>query len=461
MKSKFALLAMAGVLTVLSAGCSPSSSTADTGGTNPPVISTTQAQVTAAPATEGTPYSFTFQVTGGIAPYSWSAPSFPEDGLSFNLSTGALSGTPTANGTLTFALLVTDSTGRESAASNFNLTINRPSSATTAAEVRSQTSGALIETIAGSGVAGFAGDGGAAVAAALNEPTGLAFDASGNLYVADTDNNRIRRIALGGTITTVAGNGTAGYTGDGGPARAAALNQPRAVAVDAAGDLYISDSGNERIRYVSAASGTISTLAGTGATGMAGDGGPAAAAQLFDPAGLRLDGAGNLYIADEGNNALRRIGPDGRISTLATQLNRPADVVLDAQGDIYIAEVGGNRVMERTPTGTLTTVAGTGAAGYSGDGGKALAAQLNRPAALALDSSGTLYIADLGNNCVRAVADGTIVTVAGDGTGGFAGDGGPAAASLLWAPAGLATSAGGELYIADTLNNRIRALLGQ
>ncbi|MBU2008400.1 MAG: hypothetical protein KJ624_00900 [Chloroflexi bacterium] len=315
------------------------------------------------------------------------------------------------------------------------------------------------------------GDGGPAMEAQLSGPYGVAVD-SGNLYIADTANNRVRRVNLAaGTITTVAGNGTSGFGGDGGPATAAQLSGPRSAALGS-GNLYIADSGNNRVRRVDLATGTITTLAGNGAVGSGGDGGPATAAQLNNPIGLAL-GSGNLYIADSGNNRVRRVdlatgtisifagsgtagfGGDGGPAT-AAQLNNPNALTLDS-ANLYISEGIGNRIRRvDLATGTMTTFAGTGAGGFAGDGGPATAAQLNTPIGLAVDSA-NLYIGDSQNNRVRRVdlATGTITSLAGTGVGGFVGDGGPAAAAQLNFPCGLAVGSG-NLYIAERSNNRIR-----
>jgi len=281
-----------------------------------------------------------------------------------------------------------------------------------------------IETIAGNGSFGYSGDGGPATSAALRNPYGVALDNAGNLYIADTFNNRIRRVdATTGIITTVAGTGVAGYAGDGGPAINARLNAPVDVALDAGGNLYIADYVNHRIRRVDASTGIITTVAGTGVAGYSGDGGLANSAWLSYPSGMAFDAGGNLYIADLNNNRVRRVA-------------------------------GG--------TGIITTVAGNGTAGYSGDGGPATNAWLFGPAGVALDAGGNLYIADLANHRIRRVDGGTgiITTVAGDGTGSYGGDGGPATSAQLNAPYSVALDAGGNLYLADSNNHRIRRVDG-
>jgi cysteine-rich repeat protein len=329
-----------------------------------------------------------------------------------------------------------------------------------------------IATVAGSGAFGFGGDGGPATAARLWSPTGLAVDGGGNLYIADTDNHRLRRVALDGTITTVAGTGTLGFSGDGGLATAAQLRYPSAVVKDAAGRLYIVDSGNQRIRRV-AVDGTIATIAGTGASGFSGDGGQATAAQLWSPSGVAVDDAGNVYIADAFNQRIRRVDVDGTIATIAgtgvpgfggdggaamaALLQQPSDVALDGAGNLYVVDFANHRVRRVSAAGQIATVAGTGATNPSGDGGAATAAKLNYPHGVAVDGAGRLYIAERDNQRIRRVdADGAMTTIAGIGTTGFSGDDGPATAAQLWTPSGVAVDGDGNVYIADTYNQRVR-----
>ena len=340
--------------------------------------------------------------------------------------------------------------------------------------IRKVDAAGTITTVAGNGTRGFGGDGGPAVAAQLNRPAGVALDGAGNLYIADLGNHRIRKVGSAGVISTVAGDGTGGYRGDGGPATAARLYLPAGVALDGAGNLYIADYWNHRIRRVDAA-GVITTVAGAGSTGesgggFGGDGGPATAAQLNRPTGVALDGAGNLYIADLRNDRIRKVDSAGVISTVAgdgtggyrgdggpataAQLNRPTGVALDGAGNLYITDRVNHRIRKVDAAGVISTVAGAGRGGYRGDGGPAVAAQLNYPTGVALDGAGNLYIADWGNDRIRKVdSAGVISTVAGGGSGG---DGGPATAALLNLPGDVALDGAGNLYIADTLNNRIR-----
>ncbi|MBS1690147.1 MAG: hypothetical protein JSS96_15560, partial [Bacteroidetes bacterium] len=246
---------------------------------------------------------------------------------------------------------------------------------------------ATINTFAGNGVKGYMGDDSLANKAMLNQPTDVCTDTSGNIYIADQYNNRVRKVdAKTGIITTVAGNGTAGYTGDSALAAFVGLYLPIAIAVDASNNLYISDCLNNRIRKVNLSTGYIVTIAGDSAAGYSGDGGPATKAKLSYPAGIVVDGSGNVYICDFGNAVIRKI---------------------------------------TAATGIITTVAGNGLSGYAGDGGLAVNAKLLAPSGIAVDASGNIFIADEGNNRIRRVAAGTgiITTVAGNGTAGYTGDG--------------------------------------
>ncbi|GHB80624.1 hypothetical protein GCM10010347_59060 [Streptomyces cirratus] len=329
-----------------------------------------------------------------------------------------------------------------------------------------------ITTVAGTGDAGASGDDGPAVAARLDRPYGLAMDSTGTLYFSDYNNHRVRRVTTDGRIRTVAGTGTAGFGGDRGPALSARLDGPREVAVDRAGNLYIADSENHRIRKVTA-DGQIGTVAGTGTAGFSGDGGLAVAAELNCPYGVAVDGTGNLYITDTDNHRVRQVTPDGQIRTVAgtgtpgfsgdggpaaaAQLNSPYGVAVDGAGDLYITDAENHRVRRVTGDGTISTVAGTGTDGFSGDGGPAASARLDFPLGVVADTTGTLYVSDHNNHRVRRIAgDGTISTVAGTGTDGFSGDGGPAASAQLNYPFGLAVDCVGALYIADYVNNRVR-----
>jgi len=335
--------------------------------------------------------------------------------------------------------------------------------------VRQVNPSGIIITVAGNGSGGFSGDGGPATVAKLNYPFGLAVDPSGNLYIADYMNLRIRKVDTSGNITTVAGNGTCCFSGDGGSATSARVAYPYGVAADSNGNLYIADTVNERIRKVNA-SGIISTVAGSGGLGFAGDRGSATLAQLRTPEGVAVDSNGNLYISDAGNNRIRLVTPDGIITTLVGGglndggpavfglLNLPSGVVRDNAGNTYIAENYNNRVREVSASGVITTIAGTGASGFSGDLGPATTAQLNAPEGLALDGSGNLYIADGNNHRVRKLdTSGNISTVAGNGTCcAFNGDGAAATSADIGTPYGLAVDSSGNLYLSDITNNIVR-----
>src|SRR5206468_1646497 len=340
--------------------------------------------------------------------------------------------------------------------------------------IRKVTPGGTISTYAGSGNFGFSGDGGPATAAELNFPRDVALDPAGNLYIADSGNSRIRKVSPGGTISTYAGSGSRGFSGDGGPAAAAQLNNPVGMALDPAGNLYIADLTNNRIRKVTSG-GTISTYAGSGSFPFSGDGRPATDAQRCVPGGVAPDPAGNLYIADHDNSRIRKVTPGCTISTYAgsgsstfsgaggpstaAQRSIPVGVALDPAGNLYIADQGNSRIRKVTPGGTISTYAGTDTPGFSGDGGPATAAQLNVPVGVAVDPAGNLYIADSGSTRIGNVGPGgTISTYAGGGGGtpGFLGDGGPATAAYLNNPVGVALDPAGNLYIADKDNTRIR-----
>ncbi len=336
-----------------------------------------------------------------------------------------------------------------------------------------------IETVAGGGSA--LGDNVPAASAQLNNPHGVAVDGAGNLYIAETDNERVRKVDAAGMITTVAGTGVASYGGDGAAATSAQLNTPRGVALDGLGNLYIADSSNHRIRKVDAA-GVITTVAGT-TQGYSGDGGSAASAQLNNPFRVAADGSGNIYIADTFNYRIRKVDAAGVITTVAgvgggsgftgdggqatsAQMSLlRGGVALDGLGNFYIADSGNRRIRKVDAAGVITTVAGTVTRGFSGDGGPAVSAEMRAPRGVVLDGLGNLYIADTWNNRVRKVdAAGVITTVAGSGPtqisgvspGEYGGDGGAATAARLYHPRGLAVDGLGNLYIADSSNHRIR-----
>src|ERR1035437_1426654 len=330
----------------------------------------------------------------------------------------------------------------------------------------------VLTVVAGNGKAGFSGDGGPATSASLSFPSGVAIDSDGNLYIADENNSRIRKVSSG-TIMTVAGNGKPGFSGDGGAATSASLCGPSGVAIDSAGILYIADTCNNRIRRVSG--GWLTTGGGNGDAVVTGDGVPATSSSLKGPSGVSLDSAGDLYIADEKNSRIRKVS-SGTITTVAgngsdvidndgdgpaasVTLYLPWRVAVDSFGNLYIAEVGSGRI-RKVSSGTITTVAGKGQ-GFSGDGGPATSASLFHPYGVAVDSAGNVYIADTYNYRIRKVSGGTITTVAGNGGFRFSGDGGPATSASFNLPQGMAVDSAGNLYIADTYNNRIRKVSGK
>jgi len=329
--------------------------------------------------------------------------------------------------------------------------------------VRKVNGDGIITTIACNGTSGFTGDGGPATAASC-VPYRVARDSAGNLYVADGSSKRIRKVSAAGIITTVAGRGTGQSSGDGGPATLAELIQPLGVAVDPAGNVYIADEGSNRIRKVNTA-GIISTIAGNGKQGFDGDGGPATSASLYEPSGVAVDPAGNVYIADAGNLRIRKVDTAGIITTIAgngkegfsgdggpatsAELSFPVGVAVDPAGNVYIADEGSNRIRKVNTAGIISTIAGNDTQGFSGDGGPATSASLNKPREVAVDLAGNVYISDAGNFRIRKVNPaGVISTVAGRGTSGFTGDGGPASSAQL-VPRGVAVGVQADLYIAD------------
>lgn len=348
-----------------------------------------------------------------------------------------------------------------------------------------------IITVAGTGSHGYSGDGGIATTASLYTPFGVAFDAAGSFYVGDTDNNRIRKVDANGVITTVAGIGPSlpnygGYSGDGGMATNANLNKPRGVAFDKTGNLYFADTENFRVRKVDT-NGIITTVAGNGNYGYSGDGGAATNANIFQPYGVSTDVAGNLYIADTLNSRIRKVDTNGIITTMAgigpswpsagdysgdgdaatnASLNNPLGMALDAAGNLYIADTSNGRIRKVDTNGIITTVAGNGGLYFSGNGGAATNATLYAPHALILDNVGNMYIADTYNNRIRKVdTNGIITSVVGNGYGAngsgggaFSGDGGAATNASLWNPTGVAFDPAGNLFFVDRANERVRAV---
>jgi len=369
--------------------------------------------------------------------------------------------------------------------------------------------------VAGTGESGFSGDGGQAAQAKLDNPRGVFVTSGGFIYIADTENHRVRKVDASGVITTAAGTGTGGYSGDSGPAAGAQLNKPTAVDVDGSGNIYIADTDNHRVRKVDA-SGIITTIAGTGTAGYNGDSRPAITASLNKPCGV-FESWGWIYIADTENNRIRRIAPSKIIFTAAgtgtggysgdggtatsAQINKPWAIAYAGWGGFYIADTDNHRVRQVDGLGIITTAAGTGLPGYTGDGGPAVSARLDKPKGLcldglgqliladtnnnrlrqvdssgiitslltsgglgldkarqiALDSAGNLYIADTNNNQICKLSlSGQVSTAAGTGSAGYSGDSGPAVSAKLNKPSGVTVDSAGNIYIADTDNHRIR-----
>ena len=330
--------------------------------------------------------------------------------------------------------------------------------------VRKINTSGIISKVAGNGVVGFTGDGVAATATALSAPSAVAVDGAGNIYIADAGNSRIRKVNTSGIITTVAGMGASTFGGDGGAATDAALHNPTGIALDAAGNIYIADELNARIRKINT-SGIISTIAGDGTFGFGGDGGAATAAEFYQPYGVAVDASGNVFVADQVNNRLRKINTSGIITTVggsagggftgdagpatAARLSMPSAVAVDATGNMFIADQNNNRIRRINPAGMINTVAGNGIAGH-GDGGPATAAQLSNPNDVTFDAIGNVYICDVADNVIRKVNPaGIITTIAGNGMSGYTGDGGPATNASMTMPAGIAVDNYGNLYICD------------
>ena len=333
----------------------------------------------------------------------------------------------------------------------------------------------MMTRYAGSGESGFSGDGGPAIKANFKTPAGLAFDPEGNLYIADRENHRIRKIDTSGNISTFAGIGEAGFSGDDGPAVKARLSLPSGVAIDKKGNLYISDRSNDRIRVVDK-KGVIRTYAGSGVAGFQGDAGPALKAQLDKPFGIALDEAENLYIADRNNNRVRKVSPEGIITTVAgdggfffmgdngpayrASVAAPTGVAVDKKGNLYIADRNNNRIRLVDKLGMIRTVAGTGQQDYNGESETARETNLYLPFGLTVDSNDNLLVIDRSHYRIRRIdpKSGKVETVAGNGLKLFAGDGGPATGATLSFPHGMFVDKSDNLIFSDKGHYRIRKI---
>jgi trimeric autotransporter adhesin len=340
--------------------------------------------------------------------------------------------------------------------------------------------GSIISSIAGYGYlqSGYCGDKYMASSACLNQPKDVAVDTLGNVYIADKYNFVIRKVNRDGIITTIAGNGSYGFSGDGGPAIKATLTSPNSVAVDRAGNIFIADQDNYRVRKVAVADGIITTVAGNGSYEHSGDGGPAINAGLRSVSAIALDDERNLYILDQVGVRVRKVNAEsGIISTVAgngtngfsgdgglainASFNYPMGITLDNTGNLYIADRQNHRIRKVDAlTGIITTIAGTGTNGFSGDGGPATNANFSLPSSVSVDAFGNIFISDQANGRIRKITrqDGLVKTVAGNGISWFAGDGGPATDASLYNPEGIAVDKAGTIYIADTQTHRIRAV---
>ncbi len=336
----------------------------------------------------------------------------------------------------------------------------------------------IITTIAGNGTAGFSSDGIPATATELSAPYGVGMDSIANIYIGDAGNNKIRKINIAGIISTVAGIGTAGYSGDGGPATLAQLNFPYGMAVNRAGSIVIADMYNNRIRSIKSEFGDIIvTIGGNGTPGFSGDGGPATSAQIYYPQGIFWDAADNVYFGDHYNHRVRKIDHSGIITTIAgngtpgfsgdgaaataAELYYPSGVTMDATGNIYIADMYNMCIRKINTAGIISTVAGVGGVlGFSGDGGPATLANLRYPKDVFINSMGEIIISDPDNQRLRKIStSGIITTIAGTGVVGYSGDGSNATAAELNEPQGVYVDDHDNIYTGDCTNNRIRKII--
>ncbi|WP_438480200.1 hypothetical protein [Oleiharenicola lentus] len=334
-----------------------------------------------------------------------------------------------------------------------------------------------ISTFAGTGVEGFSGDGGAATAAQINDPYGVVRGPDGAIWFCEHNGHRIRRVAVDGTITTIAGTGVKGYTGDGGPATQATFNLPHEIRFDRAGNLFVADTGNNAVRRIDVKTGVITTIAGGANRGYAGDGGPAKAAALKGPHSIQFGSDDSLYICDVGNHAIRVIDPKtGNIHTLAgtgkpgptpdgapiagTPLNNPRSLDLDAAGNLWLATREGNQVLKLDlKAGVIRHIAGTGAAGFTGNGGPSKLATLSGPKGIALDAAGNAWLADTESHTVRMIdaRTGNMELIAGTGVKGDGADGDPLKCALNRLH-GVFVDKDGAVYIGDSEAHRVRVL---
>jgi sugar lactone lactonase YvrE len=332
----------------------------------------------------------------------------------------------------------------------------------------------IISNVAGNHIAGYSGDGNLATSAKVNHPNGVAVDASGNIYFSDYYNHVIRKVNASGIISTFAGNTVAGYSGDGSLATSAKLNYPTGVAVDANGNVYIADKNNSVIRKVNT-SGIITTIAGTSVAGYTGDGGLATSAKINLPAAVATDVAGNVYISDTYNQAIRKVNTSGIITTIAggngigytgdgssatsAELNFPWGLTVDNSGNIFVGDEHNHVIRKINTSGIISTIAGTGTAGYSGDGGLATNALLNVCNGVVSDAQGNLYISDISNNVIRKInTSGVITTIAGTGVAGYSGNGGAATAAQLDTPSSITLDTAGNVVFTDGNNHVVRKI---
>ncbi len=330
----------------------------------------------------------------------------------------------------------------------------------------------IITTIVGNGTGGFSGDGSPATAAEIYAPRQTAFDRNGNMYITDRNNQRVRKVSPSGIVTTLAGSGAAGFSGDGGPATIARMTDPSGVVTDTFGNLYVGEGSS--IRKIDTL-GIISTYAGKDSAGYSGDGGPATSAKIYNPEELAIDKSGNIYIADASNHRIRKVSPSGIISTVAgtgvpgfsgdggpatsAQIHTPEGLSVDDAGNIYIGDLNNLRIRKVNTAGIISTYVGNGTSGWTGDNGPATAAEITLATGLRNDKEGNLYIADANNSLIRKVdASGIITTIAGNGIFAYAGDGGPATNAELNGAVGVNVDQSGNIYISDWSNNRIRKI---